>query len=340
MDDDDLCGVCADECVAEVMMPCQHSLCAACAAALKATHAKRVAAKCPYCSAFVERFEQVTPTNGLDDEAEIANMMKAAEAEAAERAAAEWAAEDTAAAKRLEAEKAAAERAERAASERAAAEKAAAEKAAAEKAAAEKKAAAERAAAEMKKAAEKAAAEKEAAKRAAAAENAGDRIDPHRACDYWWLDADRLRALSPDELQRGLPAFQTLRAGSQSYGDLGLTRQSISPAAACRHKLRNRLVCSHRWETKTNPDPTGQQLSEVVAYLKRNHGIQDVWIDFPCMPQSPDRKMKILISRRCSNTYAGRFSPARCSSSSMPTTTRASGLGTRRFWPCKCAIQS
>ena len=75
MDDDDLCGVCADECVAEVMMPCQHSLCAACAAALKATHAKRVAAKCPYCSAFVERFEQVTPTNGLDDEAEIANMM-------------------------------------------------------------------------------------------------------------------------------------------------------------------------------------------------------------------------------------------------------------------------
>ena len=60
MDDDDLCGVCADECVAEVMMPCQHSLCAACAAALKATHAKRVAAKCPYCSAFVERFEQAS----------------------------------------------------------------------------------------------------------------------------------------------------------------------------------------------------------------------------------------------------------------------------------------
>ena len=34
-----------------------------------------------------------------------------------------------------------------------------------------------------------------------AAESAGDRIDPHRACDYWWLDADRLRALTPDELQ-------------------------------------------------------------------------------------------------------------------------------------------
>ena len=117
--DDDLCGVCADECVAEVMMPCQHSLCAACAAALKATHAKRAAAMCPYCSAFVESFEQ-TPANGLDDEAEIANMMKAAEAEAAERAAAERAAEDKAVAKRLEAEKAAAERAERAASERAA----------------------------------------------------------------------------------------------------------------------------------------------------------------------------------------------------------------------------
>ena len=83
--DDDLCGVCADECVAEVMMPCQHSLCAACAAALKATHAKRAAAMCPYCSAFVESFEQ-TPANGLDDEAEIANMMKAAEAEAAEEA--------------------------------------------------------------------------------------------------------------------------------------------------------------------------------------------------------------------------------------------------------------
>eukprot|EP00900_Chrysochromulina_parva_P020942 jgi/Chrpa1/3481/Chrysochromulina_OHIO_Genome00014330-RA len=120
-----------------------------------------------------------------------------------------------------------------------------------------------------------------------AAGNAGDRIDPHRACDYWWLDADRLRALTPDELQRGLPDFRTLRAGSQSYGDLGLKKQSITPAAACRHKLRNRLVCSHRWETKTNPDPTGQQLREVVAYLKRNPGIQYVWIDFPCMPQSP-----------------------------------------------------
>jgi hypothetical protein len=120
-----------------------------------------------------------------------------------------------------------------------------------------------------------------------AAGNAGDRIDPHRACDYWWLDADRLRALTPDELQRGLPDFRTLRAGSQSYGDLGLMKQSITPAAACRHKLRNRLVCSHRWEKETNPDPTGQQLREVVAYLKRNPVIQDVWIDFPCMPQSP-----------------------------------------------------
>ena len=123
-----------------------------------------------------------------------------------------------------------------------------------------------------------------------AAESAGDRIDPHRACDYWWLDADRLRALTPDELQRGLPDFKTLRAGSQSYTDLGLTKKSIIPAAACRHKLRNRLVCSHRWETMTNPDPTGQQLREVVAYLRRNPGIQYVWIDFPCMPQYPRSK--------------------------------------------------
>ena len=53
-----------------------------------------------------------------------------------------------------------------------------------------------------------------------------------------------------------------------------------------RHLYRREiLVISHRWQTKEDPDPKGEQLREVMRYVIDNEDIKYVWFDYWCMPQ-------------------------------------------------------
>ena len=49
--------------------------------------------------------------------------------------------------------------------------------------------------------------------------------------------------------------------------------------------MRETLAVSHRWVEQHKPDPDGEQLKALKAFLKTNSSIKRVWIDAQCMPQ-------------------------------------------------------
>jgi hypothetical protein len=144
----------------------------------------------------------------------------------------------------------------------------AAEKVAAEKRAAEKAAAA-------KAAADKAAAERAAAEKAAATEG--------KECSFWFVNAESLRRTAKPRL----PMMQTLRTQEPHR----LVQKTIGFVEGISGAYKNILVVSHRWETPTNPDPTGAQALAVQAYLKEHPEIDAVWFDFSSMPQGRNKTL-------------------------------------------------
>ena len=142
------------------------------------------------------------------------------------------------------------------------------------------------------KAADKAAADKAAADKAAAdkaaADKAADKVADEKAaategmeCSFWFVNADSLRRAS----KPSLPMMQTLRTQEPHL----LIQKTIGFTEGIKGAYKNILVVSHRWETPTDPDPTGAQALAVQAYLKAHPEIDAVWFDFSSMPQGRNK---------------------------------------------------
>ena len=139
-----------------------------------------------------------------------------------------------------------------------------------------------------KAAADKAAADKAAADKAAADKAAADKVADEKAaategmeCSFWFVNADSLRrAWKPS-----LPMMQTLRTQEPHL----LIQKTIGFTEGIKGAYKNILVVSHRWETPTDPDPTGAQALAVQAYLKAHPEIDAVWFDFSSMPQGRNK---------------------------------------------------
>ncbi|KOO34185.1 RNA helicase [Chrysochromulina tobinii] len=108
----------------------------------------------------------------------------------------------------------------------------------------------------------------------AAAEKAGAE---GMECSFWFVNADSLRSA----WQSSLPMMQTLRTQEPHR----LVQKTISFIEGIKGAYKNILVVSHRWETPTDPDPTGAQALAVQAYLLDHPEIDAVWFDFSSMPQ-------------------------------------------------------
>lgn len=98
------------------------------------------------------------------------------------------------------------------------------------------------------------------------------------ATDFIFLAADKLRAC---ERTSTLPPLQELEQWP------GWTQRIPISILGCMHGtfVREVLTVSHRWETKTDPDPTGAQFRAVRAAVCANLEIKWVWYDFWCLYQ-------------------------------------------------------
>jgi hypothetical protein len=100
-------------------------------------------------------------------------------------------------------------------------------------------------------------------------------------CSFWFVNADSLRRAA----MPCLPMMQTLRKNLPHL----LVQKTIGFTEGINGAYKNILVVSHRWETPTNPDPTGAQALAVQAYLKAHPEIDAVWFDFSSMPQGENK---------------------------------------------------
>ncbi len=126
---------------------------------------------------------------------------------------------------------------------------------------------------------EKMAADKAAAEKAAAESAATEGME----CSFWFVHADSLRrAWKPS-----LPMMQTLRTQEPHR----LVQKTIGFIEGISGSYKNILAVSHRWETPTDPDPTGAQALAVQTYLKAHPEIDTVWFDFSSMPQGRDKTL-------------------------------------------------
>jgi hypothetical protein len=126
---------------------------------------------------------------------------------------------------------------------------------------------------------EKRAADEAAADKAAAQNAATEGME----CSFWFVNAYSLRrAWKPS-----LPMMQTLRTEEPHR----LVQKTIGFVEGISGAYKNILVVSHRWETPTDPDPTGAQALAVQAYLKEHPEIDAVWFDFSSMPQGRNKTL-------------------------------------------------
>eukprot|EP00900_Chrysochromulina_parva_P027868 jgi/Chrpa1/9715/Chrysochromulina_OHIO_Genome00015480-RA len=99
-------------------------------------------------------------------------------------------------------------------------------------------------------------------------------------CRFWMIKADFLRTFSGTNL----PFFQELRAEHPS----AFVKVTISyEEVVCGTHVEKILSISHRWMLPTQPDPDGEQLEAIKAFLVSSAGkrIELVWIDGGSMPQ-------------------------------------------------------
>jgi len=80
-----------------------------------------------------------------------------------------------------------------------------------------------------------------------------------------------------------------------------LVQKTISFIEGIKGAYKYILVVSHRWETPTDPDPTGAQALAVQAYLLDHPEIDAVWFDFSSMPQGAKKTLRESAdsSKRC-----------------------------------------
>ena len=135
------------------------------------------------------------------------------------------------------------------------------------------------------------------------------------ACRFYMLKADLLREGHFDHFPKHR---DVVNGGFGKY-------MTITASEAVRGLYRgNILAVSHRWETKGDPDPTGEQFVALCDHVKLHTSIKFVWIDYCCISQgerSADelKEFKFMLSNMnflylgCSVlvlldlTYMGRF---------------------------------
>ena len=99
-------------------------------------------------------------------------------------------------------------------------------------------------------------------------------------CRFWMIKADFLRTFSGTNL----PFFQELRAKHPSaFVEVTISYEEV----VCETHVEKILSISHRWMVPTQPDPDGEQLKAIKAFLDSSKGkrIELVWIDSGSMPQ-------------------------------------------------------
>ena len=99
-------------------------------------------------------------------------------------------------------------------------------------------------------------------------------------CSFWCLHGDWVRKYPGKKL----PFFQELRNKHPE----ALIQVTISYAQVVTGALvEDFLAVSHRWMEPNDPDPDGEQLKAIKAFLNSESGkqIKRVWIDSACMPQ-------------------------------------------------------
>ena len=111
------------------------------------------------------------------------------------------------------------------------------------------------------------------------------------SCRFWMIKADFLRTFSGTNL----PFFQELREMHPSaFVDVTISYEEV----VCGTHVKKILSISHRWMEATQPDPDGDQLKAIQAFLVSSAGkrIELVWIDGGSMPQhQPDRLIRPII---------------------------------------------
>jgi len=92
-----------------------------------------------------------------------------------------------------------------------------------------------------------------------------------------------------------LPPYQALRARRDGC----LDEVEISLPELERGKLaRSRVVASHRWLTKSHPDPDGVQREAIKSWLEANPEVEWVWLDFCCLPQETEEYTRTPEEKR------------------------------------------
>ena len=100
------------------------------------------------------------------------------------------------------------------------------------------------------------------------------------SCRFWMIKADFLRTFSGTNL----PFFQELRAKHPSaFVEVTISYEEVVRGT----HVEKILSISHRWMEPTQPDPDGEQLKAIKAFLVSSAGkrIELVWIDGGSMPQ-------------------------------------------------------
>ena len=118
-----------------------------------------------------------------------------------------------------------------------------------------------------------------------------------RACMFLFLDASKLRELDDTDLVQ-MPSLRELTTLRLDW----LVAKEVRLSDVCAGELEDTcLAVSHRWEDPSRPDPTGEQLRSVRAYLQTEAGRRFtlVWYDYSCLPlpSVPERWQHVAHTR-------------------------------------------
>jgi len=131
------------------------------------------------------------------------------------------------------------------------------------------------------------------------------------SCRFWMIKADFLRTFSG----KNLPFFQELRAKHPSaFVEVTISYEEVVRGT----HVEKILSISHRWMVTAQPDPDGEQLKAIKAFLVSSAGkrIELVWIDGGSMPQhqpsiglirsvEDTSDFKTMLSQVCAALFLG-----------------------------------
>ena len=96
-------------------------------------------------------------------------------------------------------------------------------------------------------------------------------------CGFWFVRASYIREAEwpPGKWK----SFQELRDEPDALKPVEISSRAVFSGRG-QEKYGEHLAISHRWETPTNPDPSGVQMEEIKQYLKAHRNIKFVWCDY------------------------------------------------------------